>query len=106
MFWWAWAESDKLLNLEDLIHQRMINQSRAVKVVSDALRRARAGVRNTKKPVGTFLFIGRTGVGKTELAKSLAATYFGGEDDLVRKSLKNHLVWFCWMSWKRHTQMF
>jgi ATP-dependent Clp protease ATP-binding subunit ClpC len=78
------AESDKLLNLEDLIHQRMINQSRAVKVVSDALRRARAGVRNTKKPVGTFLFIGPTGVGKTELAKSLAATYFGGEDDLVR----------------------
>ncbi|USN97175.1 MAG: ATP-dependent Clp protease ATP-binding subunit [Candidatus Nomurabacteria bacterium] len=78
------AETDKLLNLEDLIHQRMINQSRAVKVVSDALRRSRAGVRNTKKPVGTFLFIGPTGVGKTELAKSLAATYFGGEDDLVR----------------------
>lgn len=77
-------ETDKLLNLEDLIHQRMINQSRAVKVVSDALRRSRAGVRNTKKPVGTFLFIGPTGVGKTELAKSLAATYFGGEDDLVR----------------------
>jgi len=77
-------ETDKLLNLEELIHKRMINQSRAVKVVSDALRRSRAGVRNTKKPVGTFLFIGPTGVGKTELAKSLAATYFGGEDDLVR----------------------
>jgi ATP-dependent Clp protease ATP-binding subunit ClpC len=78
------AETDKLLNLEDLIHERMINQVRAVKIVSDALRRSRAGVRNTKKPVGTFLFIGPTGVGKTELAKSLAATYFGGEDSLIR----------------------
>ncbi|MDQ5913679.1 MAG: ATP-dependent Clp protease ATP-binding subunit ClpC [Patescibacteria group bacterium] len=77
-------EAEALLNLESLIHERMINQSRAVKVVSDALRRARAGVRNVKKPVGTFLFIGPTGVGKTELAKSLAATYFGGEDNLVR----------------------
>lgn len=78
------AEADKLLNLEDLIHQRMINQTRAVKVVSDSLRRARAGVRNTRKPVGTFLFIGPTGVGKTELAKSLASTYFDGEENLVR----------------------
>jgi ATP-dependent Clp protease ATP-binding subunit ClpC len=78
------SEADTLLNLEELIHKRMINQTRAVKVVSDALRRARAGVRNTKKPVGTFLFIGPTGVGKTELAKSLAATYFGGEDNMVR----------------------
>lgn len=78
------TEADTLLNLEDLIHRRMINQTRAVKVVSDALRRARAGVRNTRKPVGTFLFIGPTGVGKTELAKSLAATYFGGEDNIVR----------------------
>lgn len=78
------SEANTLLNLEDLIHKRMINQTRAVKVVSDALRRARAGVRNTKKPVGTFLFIGPTGVGKTELAKSLAATYFGGEDNMVR----------------------
>jgi ATP-dependent Clp protease ATP-binding subunit ClpC len=78
------SEATALLNLEDLIHERMINQTRAVKVVSDALRRARAGVRNVRKPVGTFLFIGPTGVGKTELAKSLAATYFGGEDNLVR----------------------
>lgn len=77
-------EVDKLLNLEELIHKRMINQSHAVKIVSDALRRSRAGVRNTKKPVGTFLFIGPTGVGKTELAKSLAATYFDGEENMVR----------------------
>lgn len=78
------AERDKLLNLEHLIHERMINQTRAVSVVSDALRRARAGVRNEGKPIGTFLFLGPTGVGKTELAKSLAEVYFGGADRLIR----------------------
>lgn len=77
-------ERDTLLHLEDLIHERMINQTRAVKVVSDALRRARAGVRNEKRPMGTFLFLGPTGVGKTELAKALAAVYFGGEDRMIR----------------------
>lgn len=77
-------ERETLLNLESLIHQRMIGQERAVSVVSDALRRARAGVRNHKRPVGTFLFLGPTGVGKTELAKSLAAVYFGGEDNIIR----------------------
>jgi ATP-dependent Clp protease ATP-binding subunit ClpC len=81
------AEKQTLLNLEDLIHKRMINQERAVHVVSDALRRARAGVRNEKRPVGTFLFLGPTGTGKTELAKSLAAVYFGGEDRLIRLDL-------------------
>lgn len=78
------SEREKLLNLESLIHKRMIGQDHAVSVVSDALRRARAGVRNQQRPVGTFLFLGPTGVGKTELAKSLAATYFGGEDAIVR----------------------
>lgn len=77
-------DRDKLLNLEQLIHQRMINQKRAVEVVSNALRRARAGVRNEGKPIGTFLFLGPTGVGKTELSKALAAVYFGGEDRIVR----------------------
>jgi ATP-dependent Clp protease ATP-binding subunit ClpC len=78
------SERDTLLNMESLIHARMIGQDRAVSVVSDALRRARAGVRNQKRPVGTFLFLGPTGVGKTELAKSLAAVYFGGEDKMIR----------------------
>lgn len=81
------AERDTLLQLEDRIHQRMINQTRAVKLVSDALRRARAGVRNEKKPIGTFLFLGPTGVGKTELSKALAEVYFGGEDHIVRVDL-------------------
>lgn len=80
-------EREKLLNLENLIHQRMVNQSRAVAVVSDALRRARAGVRNENRPIGTFLFLGPTGVGKTELSKALADVYFGGEDRLVRVDL-------------------
>lgn len=80
-------EREKLLNLEDLIHKRMINQTRAVQVVSDALRRARAGVRNQNRPIGTFLFLGPTGVGKTELSKALADVYFGGEDRMIRLDL-------------------
>jgi len=78
------SERDKLLHMEDLIHERMINQTHAVGVISDALRRARAGVRNQNRPIGTFMFLGPTGVGKTELAKALAAVYFGGEDRLIR----------------------
>jgi ATP-dependent Clp protease ATP-binding subunit ClpC len=81
------VEREKLLHLEDLIHQRMINQTRAVTVVSDALRRARAGVRNQNRPIGTFLFLGPTGVGKTELAKALADVYFGGEERMIRLDL-------------------
>jgi ATP-dependent Clp protease ATP-binding subunit ClpC len=80
-------ERDTLLNLETEIHKRMINQTRAVTLVSDALRRARSGVRNENKPIGTFLFLGPTGVGKTELTKALAAVYFGGEDRMVRVDL-------------------
>lgn len=83
-------ERDTLLNLEGRIHERMINQTRAVQVVSDALRRARAGVRNESKPIGTFLFLGPTGVGKTELSKALAAVYFGGEERLVRIDLNEY----------------
>lgn len=84
-------ERDKLLNLETLIHERMINQTRAVGVVSDALRRARAGVRNESRPIGTFLFLGPTGVGKTELSKALADVYFGGEDRLVRLDMNEYV---------------
>lgn len=83
-------EKDKLINLESKIHERMINQTRAVKLVSDALRRARAGVRNENKPIGTFLFLGPTGVGKTELSKSLASVYFGGDERMVRIDLNEY----------------
>lgn len=85
------AERKKLLNLEELIHKRMINQTRAVGVVSDALRRARAGVRNQNRPIGTFLFLGPTGVGKTELAKALADVYFDGEDRMIRLDLNEYV---------------
>ncbi len=84
-------EKDKLLNLEQKIHERMINQTRAVSVVSDALRRARAGVRNENRPIGTFLFLGPTGVGKTELSKALADVYFGGEDKIARIDMNEYV---------------
>ena len=80
-------ERAQLLNLEDQIHERMINQTAAVSAVSSALRRARAGVRSEKRPIGTFLFLGPTGVGKTELAKTLSEVYFGGESDMVRMDM-------------------
>jgi len=84
-------EREKLLSLEAHIHKRMINQTRAVRVVSDALRRARAGVRNENRPIGTFLFLGPTGVGKTELAKALADVYFGGEERMIRLDMNEYV---------------
>lgn len=84
------VEADSLLHLEENIHQRMINQTHAVKVVASALRRARAGVANPRRPIGSFLFLGPTGVGKTELAKSIAATYFGAESNMVRLDMSEY----------------
>ncbi len=81
------TEKTKLLNLEELIHERMVDQVGAVKVVSDALRRSAAGVRNQNRPIGTFLFMGPTGVGKTELAKALSEVYFKGEGEIIRLDL-------------------
>lgn len=90
------AQSDqdrsRLLNLEEHIHERMVNQVGAVKTVADALRRAAAGVRNTSRPIGTFLFLGPTGVGKTELAKALSEVYFGGEKHIVRIDLNEYVA--------------
>ena len=80
-------DKQKLLNLEELIHQRMIDQEQAVKSVSDALRRAAAKVRNEQRPIGTFLFLGPTGVGKTELAKAISTVYFNGEKNIIRLDL-------------------
>lgn len=85
-------EKETLLNLEELIHKRMIDQEEAVKTVSDALRRAAAGVRSQSRPIGTFLFLGPTGVGKTELAKALAQVYFKGEGNIVRLDMNEYVT--------------
>ncbi len=84
------TEGKELLSLEDRIHERMINQTRAVKVVSDALRRARSGVGNPERPIGTFLFLGPTGVGKTELSKALSEVYFGDERKIIRVDMNEY----------------
>lgn len=77
-------ESGKLMQLEEEMHKKVIGQSEAVTLVANALRRARAEIRSTKKPISSFLFLGPTGVGKTELAKTIAEVYFGGEERMVR----------------------
>ena len=77
-------DREKLLNLEQLIHERMIDQEEAVSAMANALRRAAAGVKNQSRPIGTFLFLGPTGVGKTELAKTLSEVYFKGESNIIR----------------------
>lgn len=78
------SERDKLLSLEKKLAERVIGQREAIVQVSNALRRSRAGIRNERKPIGSFLFLGPTGVGKTETAKALAETMFGGEKNLLR----------------------
>jgi len=77
-------EKETLLNLEDILHKRIIGQLEAIKEISSALRRARTGVQTRKGPMGSFLFLGPTGVGKTETAKALAETYFGSEEKMIR----------------------
>ena len=78
------AEKQKLLSLEKTMHERVIGQSEAISAISNALRRVRAGVTDSKKPIGSFLFLGPTGVGKTETSKALAEAYFGGEGRMIR----------------------
>ncbi|MFA9262364.1 MAG: AAA family ATPase, partial [Undibacterium sp.] len=77
-------EREKLLNLEALLHERVIGQEEAIRQMAEAFRKARTGLGNDKKPIGSFLFLGPTGVGKTETAKALAHVYFGDEDRMVR----------------------
>jgi ATP-dependent Clp protease ATP-binding subunit ClpC len=84
-------ESQKLLNLEEELHKQMINQEYAVKSVANALRRARAGTRNQNRPIGAFLFLGPTGVGKTQLAKALADVYFGSSNNIVRVDMNEYV---------------
>ncbi len=85
------SEKQKLVNMEDILHKRLIGQDEAVETVSDAIRRARSGLKDPKRPIGTFLFLGPTGVGKTELAKSLAEFMFNDEDALVRIDMSEYM---------------
>jgi ATP-dependent Clp protease ATP-binding subunit ClpC len=78
------GEKEKLLHLEDFLHQRIINQKEAIDAIANAMRRARSGLVSKDRPVGSFLFLGPTGVGKTETAKALAAAYFGSEKNMIR----------------------
>jgi ATP-dependent Clp protease ATP-binding subunit ClpC len=80
----AQEESERLLQMEDALHKRVIGQQEAIETVSKAVRRARAGLKDPKRPIGSFIFLGPTGVGKTELAKSLAEFMFGSEDSLIK----------------------
>ena len=85
------GEREKLLHLEDILHQRVIGQEEAVTKVSDAILRSRAGIRDPKRPIGSFLFLGPTGVGKTELAKALAEALFDDEHNIVRIDMSEYM---------------
>ncbi len=85
------TEAQKLLDLETVLHQRVIGQDDAVKAVSAAIRRARAGLKDPNRPVGSFIFVGPTGVGKTELSKALAEAVFGNEDALIRIDMSEYM---------------
>lgn len=85
------SEKDKLLHLGEILHKRVIGQSEAVDAVTDAIIRARSGLKDPSKPMGSFLFLGPTGVGKTELAKSLAETLFDSEENLVRIDMSEYM---------------
>ena len=87
----AQTEMTKLLNLEEVLHSRVIGQEEAVKAVSKAVRRARAGLKDPKRPIGSFVFLGPTGVGKTELARALAEAMFGDEDAMIRIDMSEYM---------------
>ena len=88
------GERDKLLHLEDILHQRVVGQDEAVRLVSEAILRSRAGIADPSKPIGSFLFLGPTGVGKTELAKTLAEALFDSEKNLVRIDMSEYMEKF------------
>lgn len=84
-------ESERLLNMEDILHKRVIGQEEAVKAISKAVRRARAGLKDPKRPIGSFIFLGPTGVGKTELARAVAETLFGDDDAIIRMDMSEYM---------------
>lgn len=87
----AEEESQRLLKLEEVLHQRVIGQDEAVVAVSRAVRRARAGLKDPRRPIGSFIFLGPTGVGKTELARALAEALFGDEDSIIRLDMSEYM---------------
>ncbi|MHA6259161.1 ATP-dependent Clp protease ATP-binding subunit [Sporosarcina sp. CAU 1771] len=87
----AETETAKLLNMEEMLHERVIGQSEAVTAISRAIRRARAGLKDPKRPIGSFIFLGPTGVGKTELARALAEVMFGDEDSMIRVDMSEYM---------------
>ncbi|MCY8277222.1 ATP-dependent protease ATP-binding subunit ClpC, partial [Bacillus inaquosorum] len=87
----AQTETDKLLNMESILHSRVIGQDEAVVAVAKAVRRARAGLKDPKRPIGSFIFLGPTGVGKTELARALAESIFGDEEAMIRIDMSEYM---------------
>jgi ATP-dependent Clp protease ATP-binding subunit ClpB len=85
------GEKEKLLKMEDILHQRVIGQDEGVRVVSEAILRSRAGIKDPRRPIGSFLFLGPTGVGKTELARTLAEALFDSEDNMVRLDMSEYM---------------
>ncbi|MDM7500622.1 ATP-dependent Clp protease ATP-binding subunit [Lactococcus lactis] len=85
------SESDRLINLEKELHKRVVGQEEAISAVSRAIRRARSGVADSRRPMGSFMFLGPTGVGKTELAKALADSVFGSEDNMIRVDMSEFM---------------
>jgi ATP-dependent Clp protease ATP-binding subunit ClpC len=85
------AETERLLKMEDILHERVIGQNEAIEAISKAIRRARAGLKDPKRPIGSFIFLGPTGVGKTELARALAEAMFGDENAVVRVDMSEYM---------------
>ncbi len=90
----AEEESERLMRMEDVLHERVVGQDEAVKAVSKAIRRGRVGLKDPKRPVGSFIFLGPTGVGKTELSKALAEALFGNEDAMIRIDMSEYMEKF------------
>ena len=88
------GEREKLLRLEEILHERVVGQDEAVRLVSDAVLRARSGIKDPRRPIGSFIFLGPTGVGKTELARTLASALFDSEDNLVRIDMSEYMEKF------------
>ncbi|GAY77778.1 ATP-dependent Clp protease, ATP-binding subunit ClpC [Sporolactobacillus inulinus] len=84
-------ESERLLNMESILHERVIGQNEAINAISHAIRRARAGLKDPKRPIGSFIFLGPTGVGKTELARAVAETLFGDEESIIRIDMSEYM---------------